>query len=279
MTEEDNPTITARLEGNSLIGEGDYSWTLVKAGTGSTETPVGGNPETGIASFVTAPVRSFEISKEYNRGNIKAVYDYSGNKVVRIRVSGSTSGSYSLSYTNEKVTMTSMDETVDFNLNENGYTNSWYKAERNRFYYNEYDSNGYLTRIMLDDNGSLYEYRITVNNGNITYIEKLEAGFRNVIDTFTFKYSDKENKNGLYPESCILNIDNEILSYLGILGKPSRNLVSQIDFTMYGTSNGCMVFSYYYDNDDNVTSYQYTDDPFYKETQRRQTSPRFKFEY
>ena len=97
--------------------------------------------------------------------------------------------------------------------------------------------------------------------------------------TYTFSYTSRDNKNGLYPEASVINTNLEFLRYLGFLGLPSRKLVDKIDFKPADSSYGTMEFSYQFDSAGNVTSYQYTSDPIYKTTDRRQPSPVFRFTY
>lgn len=280
LTENEDNTITMTLSGNTMTGSDGRTWTMVKNGQGETSVSVGGNPATGIASSVKTPVCKFSLNKQYDNYKIfnhESEFEYSGNKVVRALVSGKWSESYALTYSNEKVTMASRNDTVVFKLNDNGYAINWRMGDN--YYMNEYNSDGYITKVTILD-GNMYGtiYQMTYSNGNMIYAERKE-NYSDVTATFKFTYSNEENKNGIYPENCIWNFGHEFVSYLGILGKPCRNLVSQIDFTMKGTSNGSMVFSYSHDNAGNVTSYQYTDDPFYKNVSRRKTSPTFSFEY
>lgn len=84
---------------------------------------MGGNPETGIADFVTTPVRTFEMEFAQGSRDFKVEYVYSGNKVVRMLRSGSSSASYALSYSYDEVTAKSSAYTYTFGLGSTGYAN------------------------------------------------------------------------------------------------------------------------------------------------------------
>lgn len=275
LTLLDNTTLTE--------GTGDV-YTLVKAGSGSGDddeggnVSVGGNPQTGIADFVSAPVRSFAMEFSQSSRDFKVEYDYAGNKVVRMRRSGTNSGSFAVTYTDSEVTAASQTASYTFGLGAPGYAN--YFRDKDGYVWScrvSGDNDGYIRYFEIDNiNGRRY-YTITYSGGNVSSIEEYHD--QDLYCTYNFSYTGTDNKNGLYPEASIIDTGLEYLHYLGFLGLPSRKLVDKINFKPVDSSYGTMQFSYERDSEGNVTSYQYTSDPIYKTTNRRQPSPVFKFTY
>ena len=122
-------SFTLTPSGNNTLVYGSTVYRLVKEGTGDDTGgsqgggDVGGNPETGIADFVTTPVRTFKMEFAQGSRDFKVEYVYSGNKVVRMLRSGSSSASYALSYSYDEVTAKSSAYTYTFGLGSTGYAN------------------------------------------------------------------------------------------------------------------------------------------------------------
>lgn len=266
------------VSGNMLT-DGTHTYTLVKAGTGMEDgIETGGNPDTGIADFVTNPVKTFSMEFAQGARDFKVEYVYSGNKVVRMLRSGNSSASYALSYSDSEVTAESAIRTYTFGLGSFGYANYFTASDYGAWSCRASgDNDGYITFFSADT--GLYRYfMITYRSGNVSRIEEYRENGE-LYCTYDFTYTSQVNKNGLYPEASIINTDIEFLRYLGFLGKPCRNLVDKIDFKPVDSSYGTMEFTYDYDAGGNVTSYQYSSDCIYITTSRRQPSPVFKFTY
>lgn len=273
-------SFTLTPAGGNTLTDGSRIYTLVKAGTGgggSVET--GGNPNTGIADFVTKPVKTFEMEFAQGSRDFKVEYVYSGNKVVNMLRSGASSASYTLSYTDSEVKAEASARSYTFGLGATGYANFFRDGDGNLWSCRTSgDNDGYMRFFSVDLSYDNRYYMVTYSGGNVSRVEE----YRNIDElycTYDFSYTTRDNKNGLYPEASIINTDLEFLRYLGFLGQPSRKLVDKIDFKPIDSSYGTMEFSYEFDSDGNVTSYQYTSDPIYKTTNRRQPSPVFKFTY
>ena len=265
--------------GDNTLTDGSNVYTLVKAGTGTEdEAETGGNPETGIAGFVTNPVKTFSMEFSQGARDFKVEYEYSGNKVTRMLRSGSESASYTLSYSDTEVVAKSSLRTYTFGLGSYGYANYFTASDYGLWSCRASgDNDGYIKFFSVD--GDDYHYfLITYSGGNISRIEEYDRD-GNLACTYNFSYTSKVNRNGLYPEASFINTDIEFLRYLGFLGKPCRNLVDKIDFKPADSSYGTMEFTYEFDSQGNVTSYRYTSDPVYITTDRRKPSPVFKFTY
>ena len=278
-------SFTLTPSGNNMLVYGSTVYRLVKEGTGDDtggsqgSGDVGGNPETGIADFVTTPVRTFEMEFAQGSRDFKVEYVYSGNKVTRMLRSGSSSASYALSYSYDEVTAKSSAYTYTFGLGSTGYANFFRDGADGAWSCRTSgDNDGYMRYFSIENPYDYRYYMVSYSGGNVSRVEE----YRNdgeLYCTYTFSYTSRDNKNGLYPEASVINTNLEFLRYLGFLGQPSRKLVDKIDFKPADSSYGTMEFSYQFDSAGNVTSYQYTSDPIYKTTDRRQPSPVFRFTY
>lgn len=265
----------------STLTDGSTLYTLVKAGTGADpgEVDPGGNPATGIADFVSAPVRTFAMEFAQGSRNFKVEYMYSGNKVTRMLRSGASAGSYSLSYADDEVSAVADAQRYTFGLGATGFANYFRDGDGNAWSCRTSgDNDGYMRYFSIEDPYDYRYYLVSYSGGNVSRVEEYH-GAGELYCTYDFSYTATDNKNGLYPEASIINIGLEFLRYLGFLGQPSRKLVDKIDFKPIDSSYGTMEFSYEFDARGNVTSYQYTSDPIYPTTDRRQPSPVFRFTY
>lgn len=283
--DENESTWEYTLSGNSLIRD-DKIWTYVKNNPETTDDDlvVNGNPKTGIASWITKPVKSMKRSGSYAEPNttyFTTNYQYNGRKVTRMARSGENSASYSLSYSNNQVVMNSANSNTVFTLD----TSLGYSKNLPNNYYNEYNfdidytSNGQISYIRDDSSRTNYVYTYD-SNGDIKTITVIDESNNSSTDKYTFTYTSDLNTNGLYPEGSVCFSFIEDLLYTGLLGAPCKHLVKSINFEMpFINWHGTMVFTYNKDESGNIKSYYYSDDPIYKYLMKRTNSPIFSFTY
>ncbi|MDL2223422.1 DUF4595 domain-containing protein [Bacteroidales bacterium OttesenSCG-928-M11] len=183
---------------------------------------IGNQSEKLIKSIIEEAGGKYQMSYKGKKLSNFKYYDYEGDLDTNI----------SFSYSENKATMYDQDNKLYYEFNEKGYVTSIY--DKNRYFEGtcSYDSDGYITQLISEENEDDYSYSSTIDfsydNGNlIKSIEKNIEDGEEDITLHTYFYSEHENKSMLnfigYDE-----FDYFLYSTSGFLGKASKNLVSEI---------------------------------------------------
>lgn len=204
----------------------------------------------------------------------KYTYTYSGDKVSKITYYYKDeleeiidiSGVYGKS--NEMTIVSSSIDETTVKTNERGYISlmKWSDEGGDIETYFEYDSNDFLTKITFqedDEYGDSYYEAIVLayTDGNLVSAKLThDKNEKEYYKTITFKTSPYENRNGVLNPSLEESVIGFLFHYAGLLGKPTKNLISSAQIQYTGDNETETIeYTYSFNSDGDIISSAWTE--------------------